>query len=153
MGLHIGYKCKCQQNLNQYQGEIRIWRKSSAAPDHPPGTGGRASPVAPEPIFIAPQMWIPPWLWFRLVQGETHLLPRGRRGLIQRRKGGFPNPASPAWAAMAQAVLPGVRKRGKGEILPQRLRRLRRNAHGSPAWCAGQADSWGGRKSGWSRSR
>ncbi len=42
--------------LNQYQGEIRICRKSSAAPDHPPGTGGRASPVAPEPIFIAPQM-------------------------------------------------------------------------------------------------
>ena len=30
-------------NLNEYQGEIRIWRKSSAAPDHPPGTGGRAS--------------------------------------------------------------------------------------------------------------
>ena len=29
-----------------------------AALDHPPGTGGRASPVAPEPIFIAPQMWI-----------------------------------------------------------------------------------------------
>ena len=47
---------RLQEYLNQYQGEIRIWRKSSAAPDHPPGTGGRASPVASEPIFIAPQM-------------------------------------------------------------------------------------------------
>ena len=24
MGLHIGYKCKCQQNLNQYQGGMCI---------------------------------------------------------------------------------------------------------------------------------